>query len=148
MSAPRGRRSWPLSIIGSTAAVLAAAAVLVLGPLVTLVAAASRGLGSQAVADNVTFLGAAATVSAGVVALLVALAVVALLVLSARFLLRGVWWARGVLATVTVLWGLFSVLGGPFDRTLETLVVTPLLVVGLILAFMDASTRFVADTPA
>lgn len=145
MSAPPGGRSRPLSIIGSTAVVLAGAAVLVLGPLVTLVGAASRGSGSPATADNVTLLGAAATVTAGVVALLVAVAVAAVLVLSARFLLRGVSWARGVLATVTVLWGLFSVLGGPFDRSLETSVVTPLLVVGLILAFVESSTRFVAD---
>lgn len=146
MSARPGGRSSPLSIIGSTIAVLASVVVLVLGPLVTLVGAASRGSGAKAAADNVTMLGAAATVTAGVVALLVALAIAAVLVLCARFLLRGESWARGVLAAVTVLWGLFSVLGGPFDRSLETLVVTPLLVVGLILAFVESSTRFVTDT--
>lgn len=130
--------------MGSAAIAAAAAVVLVLGPLVTVAGAVSRG--SRDVGDQVTLLGAAATVPDAAIAVLVALGVAAVLAMCARSLLLGESWARGVLAAVTVVFGLFSVLGGPFDRTLETVVVPPLLVVALILAFVESSTRFVTSS--
>ncbi len=146
MKANSTGKSPPLTILGSAAVAAVAAVVLVLGPLVTVVGAISRG--SRDVRDHVTVLGAAATVTAATIAMVVALAVAAVLALCARSLLRGESWARGALAAVTVVFGLFSVLGGPFDRTLETLAVPPLLVVALILAFVESSTRFLTGSHA
>ena len=139
-----------MAVIGSVVAVLVAAVMEVLFPLVALLDAMRGGGSSSHTSTDLstgdfTTLGPSATVAGPAIALLIAMIAAVILVLGAVFLARGAGWARiviSVAAAVAVLGSALTVVASSAGPSAASLLVALLLVVGVVLAFLPPSSAY------